>query len=97
MGAEDSPFGYDFSQGYTSLERDLPSAAPPRPRRANFWQRWKQSRVSKKMEREEAERVHDERRMDELLDKIHREGNSALTDEERRFMKRVSDRYKNRH
>ncbi len=29
-GAEDSVFGYDFSQGYTSLERD--EAPPPRPR-----------------------------------------------------------------
>ncbi len=35
--------------------------------------------------------------MDELLQKVQREGITALTDEERRFMKRVSDRYRNRH
>ena len=35
--------------------------------------------------------------MDELLEKVQREGMAALTDEERRFMKRVSDRYRNRH
>jgi stage IV sporulation protein FB len=96
-GGEDSLLGYDFSQGYTSLERDLPPSAPPRPRRAGFWQRWKQKRIKERLERQEAERVLDERRMDELLEKVQREGITALTDEERRFMKRVSDRYRNRH
>jgi Zn-dependent protease len=95
-GGEDSLFGYDFSQGYTSLERDLPSAAPPRPRRASWWQQYRQKRAAKRQEREQAERVHEERRMDELLQKVQREGITALTDEERRFMKRVSDRYRNR-
>jgi hypothetical protein len=96
-GGEDSLFGYDFSQGYTSLERDQPSSAPPRPRRAGFWQQLKQKRVARRLEREEADRIRDERRMDELLEKVQREGISSLTDEERRFMKRVSDRYRNRH
>jgi Zn-dependent protease len=96
-GADESLFGYDFSQGYTSLERDLPPAAPPRPRRASLWQQWRQKRLTRRLEREQAERVSDERRMDELLEKVQREGITALTDEERRFMKRVSDRYRNRH
>ena len=34
--------------------------------------------------------------MDEILDKLHREGRSALTDEEHRFLVRVSTRYRNR-
>jgi hypothetical protein len=32
--------------------------------------------------------------MDELLDKIQKFGKASLTDEEQRFLKRVSDRYK---
>jgi hypothetical protein len=44
------------------------------------------------MAREGAE----ERRMDEILEKIHREGRAALTDEENRFLVRVSARYRNR-
>jgi len=32
-----------------------------------------------------------------LLEKVQKLGMSALTDEERRFMKRVSDRYRNRN
>lgn len=92
-GGEESLFGYDFTQGYTSLERDQ---GPPRRKRPNFWQRWKQERAKRRMLREKEQREAEERRMDELLDKVQREGMTALTDEERRFLKRVSDHYRNR-
>jgi stage IV sporulation protein FB len=95
MGGEESLFGYDFSQGYTSLERDQPP--PPRKKRQNFLQRWLQRRATKKMQRQQEQQEADERRMDELLDKIAREGIQALTDEESRFLKRVAeDRNRNR-
>jgi Zn-dependent protease len=94
-GGEESLFGYDFSQGYTSLERDQP---PPAPRRRQNWlQRWLQRRAARRLQREQEVREAEERRMDELLEKVQRLGLSALTDEERRFLKRVSDRYRNRH
>ena len=92
-GAEESLFGYDFTQGYTSLERDQ---APPRRKRPNFWQRWKQERAKRRMQRDKEQREAEERRMDELLDKVQREGMSSLTDEDRRFLNRVSDHYRNR-
>lgn len=38
----------------------------------------------------------EERRMDEILDKLHREGRASLTEEEHRFLVRVSTRYRNR-
>jgi hypothetical protein len=44
------------------------------------------------MAREAAE----ERRMDEILEKLYREGRGALTEEENRFLVRVSARYRNR-
>ena len=94
-GGEEGPFGYDFSQGYTSLERDQTTATPPR-RRQSWWQRWRQSRAARKMQREQEVREAEERRMDELLEKVQRNGITALTEEERRFLKRVSDRYRNR-
>jgi stage IV sporulation protein FB len=93
-GGEESVFGYDFSQGYTSLERDQP--APPRKRRPNFFQRWLQRRAARKLQQEIETREAEERRMDELLEKIQREGKQALTDEENRFLKRVADKYRNR-
>jgi Zn-dependent protease len=94
-GGEESLFGYDFSQGYTSLERDQePASGPPQPR-LSWWQRWLQRRAQKKAQREQELREADDRRMDELLEKVQREGIGSLTEEERRFMKRVSDRYRN--
>jgi Zn-dependent protease len=90
----ESMFGYDFSQGYTSLEKDDPP--PPKPRKAGPIKRWLQARRERRATREAELRAADEARMDELLDKIHRLGKEALTDEERRFMDRVSARYRNR-
>ena len=90
MGGEDSLFGYDFSQGYTSLERDQPAAPAPR-RRQSWYQRWRQRRAQQKMKLQLETREAEERRLDEILEKIQRDGMAALTDEERRFLKRVSD------
>src|SRR5205085_1683944 len=90
-GGEESLFGYDFSQGYTSLEQDEPPR--PRKRRLNFVQRWLQRRAQRKMQRDMEQAVAEERRMDELLAKIQRGGVDSLTEEEKRFLKRVSDRY----
>ena len=89
---EDSLFGYDFSQGYTSLEKDEPP--PPKPKKQNFIQRWLAERAAKKEAQEREERAAEDQRMDELLQKIQKYGKDSLTDEEQRFLKRVSDRYK---
>jgi Zn-dependent protease len=90
---EDSLFGYDFSQGYTSLEKDEPP--PPKPKKQNFIQRWLAERAARKEQQEQEQRAADDRRMDELLEKIQKYGKESLTDEEQRFLKRVADRYKN--
>ena len=89
---EDSLFGYDFSQGYTSLEKDEP--APPKAKKQNFLQRWLAERAAKKQKQEQDQREADDLRMDELLEKIQKFGKGSLTDEEQRFLKRVADRYK---
>jgi stage IV sporulation protein FB len=91
-GGEDSLFGYDFSQGYTSLERDEPP--PVKPRRPNFLQRWLQRRAERKRQLEQDQQIAEEQRMDDLLDKIHRHGKESLTDEEHRFLKRVASRHR---
>jgi Zn-dependent protease len=92
-GGEEGVFGYDFSQGYTSLERDQPAA--PAVRKVSWWRAWLQRRAARRLQREQEQREAEESRLDELLDKVHRLGQAALTEEERRFMKRVSDRYRN--
>jgi Zn-dependent protease len=94
LEAEDGPFGYDFSAGYTSLEKD--DEPPPRPKRPGFFTRWWQARKARKLARELEQRQKDEQRMDQLLEKIAQSGKNSLTDEEQRFLERVSARYRNR-
>ena len=93
-GGEDAPFGYDFSQGYTSLEGAQPPATTPRRKRLNWFQRWLQKRAALRARREQESREAEERRMDELLEKVQQSGIQSLSDEERRFLTRVSARYR---
>lgn len=90
---DDGVFGYDFSEGYTSLEGDRAEARPLEEGVLNRWRRRRRElRRQRRLEREAAE----ERRMDEILAKLHRDGRSALTVEEQRFLIRVSSKYKNK-
>jgi stage IV sporulation protein FB len=94
IGEGESFMGYDFSQGYTSLEKDNPP--PHKPKKPGVIKRWLAARRAKRLQREAEQRAADEARLDELLDKVHRLGKESLSDEERRFMDRVSARYRNR-
>jgi Zn-dependent protease len=91
---EEGVFGYDFSEGYTSLEG---SAAKVRPYyRESAIKRWRRRRSESRRQRRQAREAAEEQRMDEILEKLHREGRHALTDEEHRFLLRVSVKYRNR-
>jgi hypothetical protein len=94
LDADDGGFGYDFSAGYTSLERDEPPT--PRAKKQSFVKRWLHARNARRLQREVEERQREEERFDQLLEKVHKSGKASLTDEERRFMERVSARYRNR-
>lgn len=61
--------------------------------RMNWWQRFWHERAERRRLRELAQREAEERRLDELLDKILRHGRGSLTDEEIRFLTRISSRY----
>lgn len=91
---DDGVFGYDFSEGYTSLEA---GTAKVRPYRESALKRWRRRRSELRRQRRAAREAAEERRMDEILDKLHREGRAALTDEEHRFLVRVSAKYRNRN
>lgn len=93
-GADESTFGYDFSQGFTSLERDHPEHPPALPRQS-WWERWQKRRAARRLQREQETRQADERRMDSLLEKISLQGLSALSEDEKRFLRMYSDRYRN--
>lgn len=89
----DSLFGYDFSQGYTSFERSQPTARGPKK---SFWQAWKERRAEQRRQREEEEFVAEQQRMDELLVKIQEHGRASLTPEENRFLTRVAQKIRNK-
>ena len=91
-GGDEAMFGYDFSQGYTSLEREL----LPR-RRPNFWQSFLQSFRPGQTVREAASARAKKSRMDMLLEKVRAaKVYSALTDEERRFLTRTAPAIENK-
>jgi hypothetical protein len=89
---DDSVFGYDFSQGYTSLEK----SSPKEPVAQGFWQRWRDQRAQRKHQRDVAQQREEERRTDEILAKVHESGMDVLSEEERRFLLNVSARYRSR-
>lgn len=84
-GDEDYVFGYDFSRGYTSLGE----GSKPHRRRPGPLSRWLGGRKRKTRGRRQPT-PEDKQRVDELLDKINREGMSSLTKAERRFLEKAS-------
>jgi Zn-dependent protease len=92
-GGDEEVFGYDFSQGYTSLERrDDPSAAHG----AGPLRRW----IERKRAEREAHRLRieqeEERQVDRILASLHDGGIDSISPEERALLYRVSARYRSR-
>ncbi len=90
---DDGVFGYDFSQGYTSLESGAPAV---RPKKESALKRWRRRRSELRRQRREAKEAAEEQRMDEILDKLHRGGRSSLSEEEHQFLVRVSAKYRSK-
>ena len=89
---EEGPFGYDFSAGYTSLEKDDEPVV--KPKEPGAIARWLQARKVKKLQRAAAQRALDEDRKELLLEKIQTSGMASLTAEERRFLEQFSSKYR---
>lgn len=90
---EETLFGYDFSEGYTSLERSATRAVEPEPSAwERWWRNWRTRREQRRREREQAE----ERRLDDILLRLHEGGMHSLSPADRSLLRRVSARYKSR-
>jgi Zn-dependent protease len=90
---EDTSFGYDFSQGYTSLERSAPGGSESEPGPV---QRWLDERREARAERQRQIEADEERRVDDILARLHEAGLDHLSAEDRALLDRVSARYRNR-
>jgi Zn-dependent protease len=91
---DDSFMGYDFSQGYTSLERS--SGTVESEIRKSSWQRWKERRRAKREQQARERQLQDEAQLDVLLAKVYEQGYSSLTFAEKRLLNRVSHKYRDR-
>lgn len=90
---DESFMGYDFSQGYTSLERSVPVEVEVRQ---SLLQRWLARRRVFREEKQRLRAEEAEKELDVLLAKVHTYGIDSLTDSERRTLKRASARYRGR-
>jgi len=92
--ADDDLFGYDFSQGFTSLEQ--PSGTRRRQHGPGPMRRWLQQRQEMKERRMREIEADEERRVDEVLIRVKEVGIHGLSPEDRSLLQRVSARYRNR-
>jgi Zn-dependent protease len=103
---EEGFLGYDFSEGYTSLERssedddDGPVAGATQVRAAEkspgMWQKWKENRDAERERREREEFELEQLKLDDLLAKVHERGMNGLSDGEKRELKQLSERLRSR-
>lgn len=92
---EDRPFGYDFSAGYTSLEKTARPAAP-KQRKPGAIAQWRKKRREERERRQAEIEAADESRVDDILGRLHENGKDSLSDEDRAVLARVSARYRGR-
>lgn len=89
---EDELFGYDFSQGYTSLDR---TAEMVRSRPGPIT-RWLEKRRAVRLLKQKQIEEDEEHRMDEILQRLHEHGKQSLSDDDRALLDRVSARLRSR-
>ncbi len=83
-----SELGYDFSQGYASLDRNS-SADEPRP---GFFERRRAKKAAIRADREREKRAEHEKTVERVLAKISRSGMESLTPRERRILQEETER-----
>lgn len=90
---DDSFLGYDFSQGYTSLEKET-----QREREVKLGPiaKWKLKRQQDKEEKKRVRLEEMEQDLDTLLEKVHKSGMDSLSESEKQRLKTASLELQNR-
>lgn len=88
----DDLFGYDFSQGYTSLEKSVAQ----REETPGPVARWLARRRAARLRRQRQIEAEEERRVDEILKRLHEHGVGSLSSDDQALLRRVSARYRQR-
>jgi hypothetical protein len=90
---DDDLYSYDFSQGYTSLERNAEVTRRSGP---GALRRWLDARREARRRRQRMVEQDEERQVDEILARLHETGMQGLSASERALLHRVSARYRGR-
>jgi Zn-dependent protease len=96
---DDSFLGYDFSEGYTSLDRSEEEEEQRSDDEVSqgILERWKIRREEERHRREAEERLAEEQQLDLILEKLHTQGKESLTSRELNILNRVSARLRQRN
>ena len=86
-------FGYDFSQGYTSLEMRVDT---PRPSRPGPIRRWLARRRQERETRRRIVERDEEQRVDVILQQLHEQGPQSISSEDQALLNRVAARFRAR-
>ena len=90
---QDSFMGYDFSEGYTSLEKDNKQSTDTevKPTKPGIIKQWMNNRKEAKDEKMRLQQANEQEQLDEILQKISDTGMESLTQEEKDFLDQMSE------
>ena len=91
--AEAEAIGRALARTFAPAAADPHEAAPVGP---GPFTRWLAQRRERKLQQERERAADDERRVDEILTRLHEQGIASLSAEDRALLERVSVRYRNR-
>lgn len=86
---DDSALGYDFSEGYESLEHSNPTAT--REAKLGLLQRWRERRRIRREQQERIRLLEAEQQLDVLLAKVHETGLQSLSEQEQKLLRNCSE------
>lgn len=86
--------GYDFSEGYTSLNRSIPAEEPAPP--PTLFDKWKQRKEEARRQQQEQLEREVSRELDRILAKVHENGMESLTPSERSLLNQASLHFRER-
>lgn len=84
---ETNEFGYDFSGGYSTLNRS--SGKPNQP---GFFAKWKQKKQQGKWHAQREREAADQMKVDEILDKVKQHGIGSLSAKEKKMLEDATRR-----
>ncbi len=81
----DSEFGYDFSKGFNACQEG-------KQKKPSWFARRRTAKLTRRAEQDRRRQAEREKHIDEILDKVHREGMQSLTPSEKRILQSETDR-----